>query len=61
MPFSADALAAQQIQERLKSLHQLIHEIEKKRHASEANIAALKKQTKDEKPQNSQVRERPSE
>ncbi|KAK9875313.1 hypothetical protein WA026_007709 [Henosepilachna vigintioctopunctata] len=41
MPFSADAIAAQQVQERLKSIHQLVHEIEKKRHTSEQGINAI--------------------
>ncbi|KAJ8670669.1 hypothetical protein QAD02_001928 [Eretmocerus hayati] len=37
MPFTADA-AASQIQERLKSIHQLVHEIEKARNHSEINL-----------------------
>ncbi|XP_074034439.1 SAGA-associated factor 29 [Leptinotarsa decemlineata] len=50
MPFTADAAAAQQVQERLKSLQQLVHEIEKKRHQSEQGIISLQRYAQDEKP-----------
>lgn len=43
MPFTEDAVAAQQIQERLKSLFQLCHEIEKKRQQSENGMDAILK------------------
>lgn len=43
MPLTGDALAAQQVQERLRSLQQIVHEIEKKRQQSEAGINALQK------------------
>ncbi|XP_050513551.1 SAGA-associated factor 29 isoform X2 [Diabrotica virgifera virgifera] len=49
MPFTADAAAAQQVQERLKSVQQLVHEIEKKRAQCELGIAALQNYTQDEK------------
>ncbi|XP_001606291.2 SAGA-associated factor 29 [Nasonia vitripennis] len=42
MPFTADA-AAHQIQERLKSIHQLVHEIEKARNHSEINLNNITK------------------
>ncbi|EFA06014.1 SAGA-associated factor 29 [Tribolium castaneum] len=38
MPFSADAIAAQKVQEHLKSLYHTVHEIEKKRQQSEQGI-----------------------
>ncbi|RZB39801.1 SAGA-associated factor 29 -like [Asbolus verrucosus] len=38
MPFSADTIAAQKVQEHLKSLYQMVHEIEKKRQTSEQGI-----------------------
>lgn len=60
MPLTEDAIAAQQVQDRLKSLYQLVHEIEKKRQASESGITAITKlQTSpDEKTgQNYQVHE----
>lgn len=41
MPFSADAIAAQQVQERLKAINQLVHEIENKRHQTEQGLANL--------------------
>lgn len=43
MPFTEDAIAAQQVQERLKSLYQLVHEIEKKRQQSEAGVNNISK------------------
>lgn len=43
MPFTADAIAAQQVQERLRSLQQLVHDIEKKRQQSEQGIIAIQK------------------
>lgn len=57
MPFSADAIAAQQVQERLKSIHQLVHEIEKKRHASEQGVNNIQKsqEGQDDKSPHSQV------
>lgn len=56
MPFAADAVAAQQVQDRLKSLQQLIHEIEKKRFQSEQGINTLQKYAQDDKSgQSSQV------
>ncbi|KAJ8978940.1 hypothetical protein NQ317_003001 [Molorchus minor] len=49
MPFTADAIAAQQVQERLKSLQQIVHDIEKKRQQSEQGINALQKYAQDDK------------
>ncbi|KAF5282551.1 hypothetical protein FQA39_LY04958 [Lamprigera yunnana] len=49
MPFTADSIAAQQVQECLKSLYGLVHEIEKKRQASENGINAINKYNQDEK------------
>ncbi|VEN51405.1 unnamed protein product [Callosobruchus maculatus] len=49
MPFTADAVAAQQVQERLKVLQQLVHETEKKRQQCEQSIAALQKYAQDDK------------
>ncbi|XP_018571132.1 SAGA-associated factor 29 [Anoplophora glabripennis] len=49
MPFAADAVAAQQVQDRLKSLQQLVHEIEKKRIQSEQGINTLQKYAQDDK------------
>lgn len=43
MPFTADAIAAQQVQDRLKSIQQLVHEIEKKRQQSRLGLKAIKK------------------
>lgn len=43
MPFTADAIAAQQVQDRLRSIQQLVHEIEKKRQQSEHGINAIVK------------------
>lgn len=43
MPFTADAIAAQQVQDKLKSIHQLLPEIEKKRQQSEHGLAAIAK------------------
>lgn len=43
MPFTADAVAAQQVQERLKSIYQLVHDIEKKRQQSEHGLNAVTK------------------
>ncbi|XP_050306042.1 SAGA-associated factor 29 [Anthonomus grandis grandis] len=54
MPFTADAIAAQQVQERLKSLFGSIHDIEKKRGSCEQSIANLQKYSAEEKGQNSQ-------
>ncbi|XP_045483600.1 SAGA-associated factor 29 [Harmonia axyridis] len=58
MPFSADAIAAQQVQERLKSIHQLVHEIEKKRHASEQGVNNIQKsqEGQDDKSPHSQIK-----
>lgn len=59
MPFAADAVAAQQVQDRLKSLQQLIHEIENKRIQSEQGINTLQKYAQDDKSgQSSQVNKR---
>lgn len=55
MPFTADAIAAQQVQERLRSLQQLVHEIEKKRHHSEQGITAVQKYQESKSGQSSQV------
>lgn len=57
MPFSADAIAAQQVQERLKSIHQHVKEIEKKRQTSEKGINNLKEAqgSQEEKSGHSQV------
>nr|CAI5819931.1 unnamed protein product [Callosobruchus analis] len=49
MPFTADAVAAQQVQERLKLLQQLVHETEKKRQQCEQSITALQKYAQDDK------------
>jgi hypothetical protein len=38
MPFSADTIAAQKVQEHLKSLYQMVHEVEKKRQQSDQGI-----------------------
>lgn len=43
MPFTADAIAAQQVQERLRAIQQLVHEIEKKRQQSEHGLNAITK------------------
>lgn len=43
MPFTADAIAAQHVQERLKSLHQLVVDVEKKRMQSENGCNAINK------------------
>lgn len=43
MPFSADAIAAQKVQEHLKSLYHMVHEIEKKRQQSEQGINTIVK------------------
>lgn len=43
MPFTADAIAAQQVQDHLKTLYQLVHDIEKKRHQSEQGINNITK------------------
>lgn len=43
MPLTEDAIAAQQVQERLKSLYQFVHEIEKKRQQSENGVNAIRK------------------
>lgn len=43
MPFTADAIAAQQVQERLKSIQQLVGDIEKKRQQSEHGVNAITK------------------
>ncbi|XP_014206461.2 SAGA-associated factor 29 [Copidosoma floridanum] len=42
MPFTADA-AAYQIQERLKSINQLVHDVEKAREHSEVNLNNITK------------------
>lgn len=55
MPFTADAVAAQQVQERLKSLYGIIHEIDKKRTACEQSVNALRRYSNDEKGQSVQV------
>lgn len=56
MPFTADAIAAQQVQERLRSLQQLVHEIEKKRYQSEQGIMAIQKYQESKSGQSSQVK-----
>lgn len=43
MPLTADAIAVQQVQDRLKSIQQLVHEIEKKRQQSEHGLNAITK------------------
>lgn len=43
MPFTADSIAAQQVQECLKSLYRLVHDIEKKRQQSENGINTINK------------------
>lgn len=55
MPFTADAVAAQQVQERLKSLFTIVQDIEKKRNICEQSINALQRYSNDEKGQNIQV------
>ncbi|KAK4884324.1 hypothetical protein RN001_000595 [Aquatica leii] len=49
MPFTADAIAAQQVQECLKSLYGLVHEIEEKRQLSENGINAINKHNQEER------------
>lgn len=56
MPFTADAVAAQQVQERLRSLQQLVHEIEKKRHQSEQSVTSIQKYLDSKPGQSSQVK-----
>lgn len=54
-PLTAET-AAQQVQERLKALHQLVHDIDKKRFVNEQGIVALQSYHQDEKGgQSSQV------
>lgn len=57
MPFTADSVAAQQVQDCLKSLYQLVHDIEKKRVQSEQGINAINKfnNSQEEKSQHYQV------
>ena len=55
MPFTADAVAAQQVQERLKSLYGIIQEIEKKRTSCEQSVNVLQRYSSDEKGQSAQV------
>lgn len=56
MPFTADTIAAQQVQERLKSLQTLVHEIDKKRLQSEQGVTTLQKYVQDDEAgQSSQV------
>lgn len=43
MPYTADAIAAQQVQDKLKSIQQLLPDIEKKRQQSEHGLAAIAK------------------
>ncbi|XP_022921056.1 SAGA-associated factor 29 [Onthophagus taurus] len=43
MPLTADTIAAQHVQERLKALYQLVHDIEKKRQQSEHGINNIQK------------------
>ncbi|KAK9696713.1 SGF29 tudor-like domain [Popillia japonica] len=54
MPFTADAIAAQQVQERLKTLYQLVHETEKKRQQSEHGINAILKTQNSQEEKSSQ-------
>lgn len=54
MPFSADAVAAQQVQERLKSLFGLVQDIEKKRTICEQSVNALQRYSNDDKGQSAQ-------
>lgn len=56
MPFTADVIAAQQVQERLKSLNEFVRDIEKKRNACEQIVTALQQYTAEEKGQSAQVR-----
>lgn len=55
MPFTADSIAAQQVQECLKSLYGLVHEIEKKRFQSEHGINAINKYHNNHEGQHFQV------
>lgn len=51
MPFTADAIAAQHVQKRLKNLYQLVQDIEKRRQHSENGVMAINKlQTSQEDP-----------
>lgn len=43
MPFMADSVAAQQVQDCLKTVHALVHDIEQKRQASEQGMNAIAK------------------
>ncbi|KAH1015060.1 SAGA-associated factor 29 [Dendroctonus ponderosae] len=54
MPFTADAVAAQQVQERLKSLFTIVQDIEKKRNICEQSINTLQRYSNDDKGQNIQ-------
>ncbi|KAL1513566.1 hypothetical protein ABEB36_002963 [Hypothenemus hampei] len=54
MPFTADAIAAQQVQERLKALTSIIQDIEKKRGPCEQSVNALQRYSNDEKSQSVQ-------
>ncbi|KRT78267.1 hypothetical protein AMK59_6720 [Oryctes borbonicus] len=54
MPFTADAIAAQQVQERLKTLYQLVHDTEKKRQQSEHGINAILKTQNSQEERSSQ-------
>ncbi|XP_060527432.1 SAGA-associated factor 29 [Cylas formicarius] len=53
MAFTPDAVAIQQVQERLKSLHSIVHEIEKKRQLCEQSVSTLQKYSSDESGQSS--------
>lgn len=56
MPFTADSVAAQQVQDCLKQVYALVHEIEKKRQASEQGMNAIAKyQAAEEKGRNHSV------
>ncbi|CAG9766147.1 unnamed protein product [Ceutorhynchus assimilis] len=54
MPFTADAVAAQQVQERLKSLFGIVHDIEKKRTICEQSLTALQRYSSEDKGQSVQ-------
>lgn len=54
MPFSADTIAAQKVQEHLKSLFYMVHEIEKKRNQGEQGVNNLVKFQNGQDERNSQ-------
>ncbi|XP_030764031.1 SAGA-associated factor 29 [Sitophilus oryzae] len=54
MPFTADSVAVQQVQERLESLYSLIHDIEKKRAQCEQGLNTLQRNSIEDKGPNTQ-------